>query len=611
MKKKALALFLSAVMLTSLTACSKSEPAATTGAPAQTTAATETAETTKAASEIPDGTFKGEGNGKGGPISVEVTLKDGAISDIKVLAHGETDGFADAMDTLTKSIVETNSTSVDAITGCTLTSNGFLEAVNAALASAGITADMLKSTGAAGQTAAKEAVEETHDIVIIGAGGAGLTAAIEAKENGADVIVLEKMPLAGGNTLISGAEMAAPGNWLQEKEGIEDSAELMAQDMLKGGDNINDPALVKIVADGALEAAEWLRDDCSVIWEEELMFFGGHSVKRSLIPKGASGTEIIEKLSAKAKSLDIPVLLNTAATELIIDDAGKVTGVKAEGTDKAYTFTSSKAVIIATGGFGSNVEMRVKYNPAIDDKILSTNTVGSTGDGIVMAEAAGAQLVDMEHIQTYPICDPLTGTLLYFDDARLYGHTLIVNKEGKRFVEELGRRDEMSMGIKAQTGSVCYELVDQAGYEASKLEENHAPEIEYLYKNNLLVKADTLEEAAAFFEIDAEEFKKTVANYNSYVDAGKDPEFNKRSMPSKIETPPYYILKAAPAVHHTMGGVKINTDAQVISTKGEVISGLYACGEVTGGIHGTNRLGSDAIADIIVFGRIAGRNASK
>lgn len=605
MKKKT-AFLLSAALMLSLTACSQ------TSAPSQSTAAaTEApAETTTAETGIPDGAFIGEGTGKGGTISVEVTLAGGEISGIQVLSHGETDGFADAMDTITQEIIDTNSTEVDGVTGCTMTSNGFLEAVNAALASANVTADMLTPKAANTTAAKKETVEETHEIIVIGAGGAGFAAAIEATEEGADVLIIEKMSMPGGNTLISGAEMAAPGNWLQEGEGIDDSAEQLAADMMAGGDNINDPDLVKTVADNALEAAIWLRDNCNVEWENELMFFGGHSVKRSLIPKGASGEEIITKMNAKAKELNIPVYCNTRATELITDDNGKVIGVLAEGADKNYKFTASKAVILATGGFGSNVEMRVKYNPDIDGKILSTNTVGSTGDGIVMAEALGAELVDMEYIQTYPICDPLTGTLLYFDDARLYGHTVIVNKEGKRFVEELGRRDEMSMAIKAQTDSVCYELIDQNGYVASKLEENHAPELEYLYENDLLVKADTLEEACAFFGIDAEEMQKTVDNYNSYVDAGSDPEFNKRSLPSKIDTAPYYILKAVPAVHHTMGGVKINTNAEVIKTDGSIIDGLFACGEVTGGVHGTNRLGSDAIADIMVFGRIAGKNAA-
>ncbi|MEG0019657.1 MAG: flavocytochrome c, partial [Oscillospiraceae bacterium] len=553
--KKIMAIMLAVVLSVSLVACGGTTPA-------------------KSQSAIKDGTYQGEGTGKGGAIKVEVTIASDTITGIKVLEHGETEGFDTAMTTLTDSIIKTNTVDVDLVTGCTLTSNGFIQGVKAALTAAGATPDMLKKIEINTDKTAKKDVEETHDIVVVGAGGAGFCAAIEAKMAGADVIILEKLPVAGGNTLISGAEYAAPANWLQEKEGIKDNTQLMIDDMLKGGDNKNDPALVKVVAEGALEGAKWLRDEVGVIWEDELMFFGGHSVKRSLIPLGASGQEIIKKQLAKAEELGIKVLYNTPATELITDANGKVVGVKASSEDTNYTFKTNKSVIITTGGFGSNIEMRKQYNPAIDEHILSTNSVGSTGDGIVMAQAVGADVTGMEYIQTYPICDPLTGTLLYFDDARLYGHTVIVNKEGKRFVEELGRRDEMSMAIKAQTDSVCYELIDQNGFEQSKLQENHAKELEYLYKNKLLVKADTLEEVAAGFGVDAAELKKTVDNYNGYVDAGKDTEFNKRSLPSKIEKGPYYMIKAVPAVHHTMGGVKINTDAQVLNKDGKVIEGL-------------------------------------
>lgn len=569
-------------------------------------------EITEAATKIKDGIYEGIGNGKGGEIKVNVSIEDDTIVEINTISHKETPGYDNAIKTLTGNMISSNNPDVDIVSGCTLTSKGFKEAVNAALTSAGATADMLKKVSANPKAeVAKDNVSEKHDIVIVGAGGAGLTAAIEAKLAGADVIVLEKMPMAGGNTLISGAEYAAANNWLQKKEGLEDNVEQHVQDTLKGGDYKAKEELVRVMAENALAGAEWLRDEIGVVWEDELMFFGGHSVKRSLIPLGASGREIITKLVAKCEELEIPILLNTKATSLITDESGKVTGVNATGEDSDYTFNVNKAVIIASGGFGSNLEMRIKYNPEIDEKILSTNTPGSTGDGIVMAEEAGANLLGMEYIQTYPICDPLTGTLLYYDDARLYGHTIIVNKEGKRFVEELGRRDVMSMAIKAQTGNVCYELIDQNGFVASKLQENHGPELEYLYKNNLLVKADTLEEAAAFFDIDAAELKNSVEKYNSYVESGKDLEFNKRSLPSKIEVGPFYICKAAPAVHHTMGGIEINTNAQVLDKKGNIIEGLYAAGEVTGGIQGSNRLGSNALADITVFGRIAGQNAAK
>ena len=540
----------------------------------------------KKAAGMKDGTYTGTGAGKGGDISVEITVKGGTLTDIKVLSHSETPGFDKAMDTLKEQVLKTGGTSVDTVSGCTLTSKGFLEATAQAIVKAG---------GNPAGTMKQTAVNIKK----------------ETEEPSCDVLILEKLPLAGGNTLISGAEMAAPANWIQQRDGITDSPEQFAKDMMKGGDNINNPELVDVIARNALEGALWLRDECGVVWEDSLMFFGGHSVKRSLIPAGASGKELITKMLARAESLQIPILYKTTAVGLIQDASGHVTGVNAESDTANYTIRAEKAVIIAAGGFGSNIEMRKKYNPAVDETILSTNTVGSTGDGMVMAEKIGAALVDMEYIQTYPICDPLTGTLLYFDDARLYGHSIIVNKEGKRFVEELDRRDVISMAIKAQTGHCCYEIIDQRAFDESHLGTNHAAEVQYLLKNNLVVKADTLEKAAEFFGIDQKEVLESVKRYNSYVAKGKDEEFNKRSMVHPIEQAPFYILKAVPAVHHTMGGIKINTEAQVIKTDGSIIPGLFAAGEVTGGIHGKNRLGSDAIADIIVFGRIAGKNAAQ
>lgn len=559
---------------------------------------------------IADGVYPGVGSGKGGDIAVEVTIADGKLSAIEVKDHHETEGIADAMDMLSEKMIEGNTVDVDFVAGATITSAGFKMAVTNALKDAGFAADMLVANPVE-EAGEPEAVEETHDIVVVGAGGAGFCAAIEAKLAGADVVILEKLPMAGGNTLLSGAEYAAPCNWIEERDGIEDSVELMKEDMLKGGDNLANPALVSVVAENALAGAEWLRDTVNVTWEDELMFFGGHSVKRSLIPQGASGVEIIRKQKAKAEELGIPVYYETRATKLIADENGKVVGVEATAPGKTYTFNTNKAVILTTGGFGSNLEMREQYNPAAGKGVLSTNSVGSTGDGILMAQEVGADVVGMEYIQTYPICDPLSGALLYFDDARLYGYSVIVNKEGKRFVEELGRRDEMSSAIVAQTGSCCYELIDQAAYEASEIEKNHGPEVQYLLDHKMLVKADTLKEAADFFGIDAAELEATVERYNGYVKDGVDPEFNKRSLPAEIGEGPYWIVKAVPAVHHTMGGICINENAEVLNTEGKVIEGLYAAGEVTGGIHGSNRLGSCALADITVFGRIAGQNASK
>lgn len=587
MKKKLISLMLCVALSASVVGCSSSTSSA----------------------GIPDGTYTGEGTGKGGKIVVELTMKDSKIADIKVTEHGETPGYSDALDKMSAEMVAKNTLEVDMVSGATLSSTGILEAVKDAFSKTGANATDLIEQEAETATDDREA-EYSADVIVIGGGGAGLTAAIEASQNGASVILVEKMPMLGGNTLISGGEMAAPGNWIQDKESIQDDKEKFYQDILKGGDNENNPELVRVLADNATTDAEWLRDEVGVTFEDYMLFFGGHSVKRSLVPKDASGVELIEKLSAKADGLGVITHLDTAATELV-QDGNKVVAVKATYGDKEITYKANNGVIIATGGFGSNLDMRVKYNPEMNEKILSTNSVGSTGDGITMAENIGAELLDMEYIQTYPTCDPETGTLLYVGDVRLDGRSILVNKEGKRFVEELERRDVISKATIEQTDNVSYMFWDETAMEASKVNVKHKKEYDNLIERGILVKADTIEEAAAHFGIDAEELKKTVENYNEYAANGKDLEFNKRGDLVAFTQAPYYIMKSRPAIHHTMGGIKINTNAEVVNTDGQIIEGLFAAGEVTGDIHGTNRLGSDAIADITVFGRIAGRNAAK
>lgn len=556
-----------------------------------------------------DGTYEGTGVGKGGNIVVELTIKNNKISDIAVKEEHETEGLSDAINIITNDMIETNSLDVDSVSGATVTSAGFKTAVKDAFSKTGAEPRALVSTGKVEKE--KRESEYTADVIVIGAGGAGMTAAITAADNGSSVIVLEKLPIQGGNTLLSGGEYAAPGNWLQAKEGIKDSTDLFYNDIRTGGDNENDPELVRILADNALEGATWLKDEIGMEFEDYLLFFGGHSVKRSLVPKNATGYEMTKKLTAKLNEKNIPLHKDTKATELIQNPDGKVVGVKATYGDQTITYNASKGVILATGGFGANLDMRTKYNPKMDEKILSTNSVGSTGDGITMAENIGAQLVDMEYIQTYPTCDTQSGSLLYVGDVRMEGRSILVNKEGKRFVEELERRDVISNAVTEQTGGVSYMFWDESAMEDSGVAVTHESEYNGLLARKQIVKADTIEEAAKFFDIDADELKKTVDNYNQYAKDGEDLEFHKRGELVPFGEGPYYIMVSKPAVHHTMGGVKINTDAQVIDENGKVIEGLFAAGEVTGDIHGTNRLGSDAIADITVFGKIAGQNVAK
>ena len=553
------------------------------------------------------GKFEGVGNGKHGEIKVAVTITDAKITNIEVVQQDENKGLSDPVyNELKETIIAQNSADVDVVSGASATSEGYLEAVKDAIKKSGIT---LVAAKQATTNKNELPAEQTFDVVIVGSGGAGLSAAIEAAEAGKSVAIIEKMPTVGGNTLISGGEMNAPGNWVQKNLGITgDSVEAYYNDTMKGGDNIGDPKLVHLMAEKALESAEWLRDDVHVEFLSDQLFqFGGHSFKRALIPKGHTGAELVSKLKAKAEELGVKIFLNVKADELIQDANGRVTGVKA--TDKAkkeVKFLANNGVVLTTGGFGSNVEMRKQYNKEYDERYKSTDTVGTTGDGIVMAQKAGAALKNMEYIQTYPIANPKTGMISLLADTRFDG-AILVNQEGKRFVEELDRRDVISKAILAQTGGYTYQIWNDKIDAISKTKEAHKAEYDELIREGLLVKADTIEEAAKFFDIDINNLKETIAKVNEYAKNKDDKDFHHRGGLVSLEEGPYYIQKAVPSVHHTMGGVVINEKTEVLNEKGEPIPGLYAAGELTGVIQGKNRLGGNAITDIITFGRIAGK----
>lgn len=551
---------------------------------------------------------EGIGTGKHGEIKVKVTFKDKKITDIEVVNHKENEVLAEPVFTqLKQTVINANSSEVDAISGSTVTSDGYLAAIQDAIAKSGLTLAAAGAASNAGQ--AKEEADQTFDVVVIGAGGAGFSAAIEAKQAGASVVLLEKMPAVGGNTLISGGEMNAPNNWVQQKLGIkDDSADLFYEDTLKGGDNLGTPNMVRILADNALKSAEWLRDEIKVEFLPDHLFqFGGHSRKRALIPVGHTGAELITKLKVKTEADGIVIKTNMKAEALLANDQGKVNGVTATSANgDKITFHANKGVVLATGGFGSNVEMRKKYNPELDEKYMSTDSPGTTGDGIVMAEALGAKLTNMKYIQTYPVCNPVTGVISLVADSRFDG-AILINQEGERFVEELERRDVISKAILAQSGGYAYQLWNQKIGDIGKTVEAHQDEYDMLVKQGMLHKADTLEEVAAFFKVDIEKLKATVAKVNKYAETKDDLDFHHRGGLVSLETGPYYIQKAIPSVHHTMGGIVIDEKTHVMNEDGKVIPGLYAAGEVTGVIHGANRLGGNAIADVFTFGRIAGQ----
>ena len=440
---------------------------------------------------------------------------------------------------------------------------------------------------------------KSADIVVIGAGGAGMSAAIQAVQNGAtNVVIVEKTGMAGGNTTRSTGGLNASETTFQDRDGIEDSNQLFIDDTMKGGKNINDPELVKYMAENSAEALYWVNDmgaDLTVVG-----LFGGASVKRIHRPSDTSavGPVLVKTLLSVVEKNNIPVLYNTKAEEIITDANGAVSGVKVTDAEGTYTI-NCKAVIIATGGFGANSEMVEKLNANLKG-FGTTNVAAATGDGIAMGTAIGAATVDMEQIQTHPTVHPETQTM-YTEAVRGNG-AIIVNKEGARFTNEMGTRDVVSAAILEQTDGQAWLIFDEAVRKSLKA-------IEGYISAGIVFQSETIEGLAAEIGADPATLSATMAKFADDVKAGNPDEFGRAGLELPLTEANFYACMVAPAIHHTMGGLKINTAAEVLNEEGNAIAGLFAAGEVTGGVHGANRLGGNAVTDIVVFGKAAGTSA--
>ncbi len=546
------------------------------------------------------GTYEATAKGFGGDVTVTVTVSESEITDVTVAGASETPALGGvAIDTLPAEILKAQTPNVDILSGATVTSNAIIKAATEALEAAGADIAYLDANrqDSAEDTVKEEKTLET-EIVIVGAGGAGMAAAIMAHQAGKDFIILEKMPYVGGNTTKATGGMNAAETHYQKEQGIEDSVELFAADTMKGGHDINDPELVQTLAAESAGAIDWLDSIGAEL--PKISFSGGASTNRIHAPADGSavGNYLVDKFSEKLKELGVDVMLNTTATELIMED-GKIAGVKAEGKEAVYTI-KAKAVILATGGFGANLDMIADYRPDLRGTV-TTNAPGATGDGIMMAQAVGAALVDIEQIQLHPTVEQTT-SMLITESVRGDG-AILVNQSGHRFTNELLTRDAVSAAELAQEGQYAYIIFDQHLRDNLKA-------IEKYVKNGLTVQADTIEELARKLDIYPYFLTMTMNQWNEAVASQNDAAFGRTTgMENNLTTPPYYAIQIAPGIHHTMGGVKINTSAQVIDTNGSAIPGLFAAGEVTGGVHGGNRLGGNAVADIVIFGRIAAESA--
>ena len=592
-------------------------------------------------------TSVGTAKGFGGDVTVTLTLADGKITGCTAEGKDETEGVGStAIDQLPGAIAESGSIAVDGVAGATVTSNAIKEAAAAALTAAGLNpADFQTAVAASGEKAEDSTVEA--DVVIVGAGGAGMTAAITAANEGKSVVIVESQAMVGGNSVRATGGMNAAKtvyqdeNTFEQAAGVEktlasaaekyadnetitalaatvaeqwatyqanptgyfDSVELMELDTMIGGKGINDPALVETLCEGTADAIDWL--DENGITLHNVSSFGGASVKRIHRPVGddgkvvSVGSYMIPRLQQACEKAGVQILLSTTAEE-ILTDGGKAVGIKATGATGETVTVNAKAVILASGGFGANLDMVVEYKPELKG-FMTTNAPGILGQGIAMAQAIGADTVDMDQIQIHPT--------VQYDSAALITEGLrgdgavLVNAEGKRFIDEVGTRDVVSAAEVAQTGGYSWLVVDQKMADASSV-------IQGYIKKGYTVEGKTYEELAEAMGVDSAAFAETMANWNQCVADKTDAEFGRTSFANPLDTAPYYAIKVTAGVHHTMGGLKIDTNTEVLDADGNAIPGLFAAGEITGGVHGANRLGGNAVADFTVFGRIAGKAAS-
>ena len=594
------------------------------------------------------GDFTATAKGFGGDVSVTLTLTDGAITGCTAEGKEETQGVgSEAIAKMPGAIAENGSIAVDGVSGATITSTAIKEAAAAALTAAGLNPDDYK-TAVENDASAEDSTVDA-DVVVVGAGGAGMTAAITAAAEGKSVVILESQSMVGGNSVRATGGMNAgktvyqDENEFGESAGVEktlktaaekyadnetitalaktvseqwaayqanptgyfDSVELMELDTMIGGKGINDPELVETLCANSADAIDWL--DEHGITLHNVSSFGGASVKRIHRPVNAEGKTVsvgsymIPLLQENCEKAGVKMMLDTTATEILTDANGAAVGVKATGASGETVTVNAKAVVLATGGFGANLDMVVKYKPELKG-FMTTNAPGIQGQGIEMAQAIGAATVDMDQIQIHPTVEANTAALIT-EGLRGDG-AILINEEGQRFIDEVGTRDVVSAAEIAQTGSYSWLVVDQAMADASSV-------IQGYIKKGYTVTGATYEELGEAMGVDAAAFAETMEKWNGYVEAKNDPDFGRTSFANPLNTAPYYAVKVTAGVHHTMGGLKINANTEVLNEKGEVIPGLFAAGEVAGGVHGANRLGGNAVADFVVFGRIAGAAASK
>lgn len=615
------------------------------------------------ASAMTPGAYEATAQGRNADVTVRVTVSADKIEKIEIVKHSETPGIGDlAVNELPAAMLSAQTAAVDAVGGATMSSEAIKKAVAETLRKAGASDKFLTAPKAGADKAAAADFKTSADVIVVGAGGAGMVAAATAVDNGATVIVLEKMAMFGGNTARSEGNMSAmdpePEKLLPMTQAVRDiiakytnpkvacspeaaelqktvlkqlaehdaagkkyifdSPELFALQTIVGGNCKNDAKLVLTMTRNATAAMKWLDAQSDMTWfhvPRSWVDVGiGGLYPRGQWPRQADGkTPIstydayIRPLAAKVEAAGNPIYKNIKVVSVERDASGRVTGVKAVDRKGVERVFSGRSVVLAAGGYGANLQMVKKYNDI--SVTVTSNSPGTTGEVLEEAVAAGAGLTGMEWIQIHPHGNPKNGELESAIAARP-SDTPYVNRDGLRFVDETGRRDEISYGILKQPGQVAFSIYDQRTIEEKKVEEK---KIESAIAHGYAFKADTLEDLARQAGIDWKNFEKTMKAYNeaSVSQNTKSLPVPKILIGNPVVKAPFYAVPITTTIHHTMGGLRINEKTQVLDKNGNVIPGLYAAGEITGGIHGGNRLGRNALTDLLVFGHIAGQEVAK
>ena len=549
-----------------------------------------------ATQELRDGEWTGYGEGRNGAIVAKVQIAGHQVEQVTIVSQSESVFAQDAINAIVAKAVgrqEAMSVEVDGVTGATLTSTGVIDAINMAL-DAAMGKEQKKTTYKDGSC----------DLVVVGAGGAGLSAAIASAEADGtlQIIVLEKQGIIGGNTNYSTGGINAAETEVQQALGIEDSKELFYQDIMKGGKQENIPSLVRNFVEHAPTTISWLIGLGADLSDIGLM--GGSSVRRTHRPKGgaAIGPHLMQILKLAIDDNQIEIRTSNKVTGLLTS-GNQVTGVQVQNADGSSYQLRAKAVILATGGFGANLQMVSTLQPSLAG-FATLNHPGATGDAVGWVTNIGGATIQMANIQIHPTAEA-TNHILITEAVRGNG-AILVNHGGQRFCNEMATRDVVSAAIISQQGGKACLIFDHAVRQSLASIETYA-------NQHLLTEGTTIEELAGLLNIPAETLTATVQRYNGWQAAGMDEDYGRSAteMPVALTTPPYYAVHVAPAIHHTMGGLSVNTETQVLRQDGTPIAGLYAAGEVTGGLHGANRLGGNGVADIVVNGRLAGIAASR